>query len=436
MENDTDVKSLEVLRKLGLTEDMVRDHVIQPDHVKAAALRIDLRDVGDGHDDPSSPPPPSGLLYRLNVQKLRRDLHELLSPCVAGYSMQMRRYGRMVFDQQWNWSRWPENWPGDRGVRWASDIPMHVSSVSKLITAMAMTKLLESHNISPDAHIFPWLPKYWQKGPGVDRITFRQLLTHTSGLVLLDEPGNSDFLFMKSQVASGTVGKPGYRNMNFGLCRILISTIDAPYLFDLLGPSVTDAYWDLTTIRYYARYVAENIFAPAGVTSTLYHTENDAFAYPYPVTVPGWNSLDLSTMSGGVGWHLSVADLLDVMAAFRRRATIVNPVTAQTMLDRQFGLDYKKDTKLGRIYAKGGFWSFDEGRFVEQSNVFFLPKGMELAILANSPFCDPNTGFMDKVLAVIEDNIESTLFTLTVATVGALAGFALLQHSRARRRRR
>src|SRR6185436_2870837 len=192
-------------------------------------------------------------------------------------------------------------------------------------------------------------------------------------------------------------------------------------------PGVTDAYWDLTTIRYYARYVSENIFAPAGVTSTFGHIGNNALAYPYPANVPGWSSGDLSTMSGGVAWHLSVDDLLSVMAAFRRRGTIVDPARAQAMLDRQFGLDVKKDTALGRIYAKGGFWSFDKGRFVEQSNVFFLPKGMELVVLANSPFCKPDTGFMGKVLEAIEANIESNLFTLVVAASSALAAFALLR---------
>jgi CubicO group peptidase (beta-lactamase class C family) len=432
MEGHAEIRSVEILRKLGLTEDMVRDHVIRPDHVKAAALRIELHDVGEGDDDSSDPLPPSGLFYRLNVQKLSRDLHDLLSVCVVGYSMQLRRYGRTLFDQQWNWSKTPE----DGGVPWASDIPMHVASVSKLITAMAMTKLLYSRNISPDAHIWPWLPKYWHKGPGVEKITFRQLLTHTSGLGLVDEPGPSDFEFMKNQIAIGTVGKPGYRNMNFGLCRILISTIDAPFLFDLLSAGVTDAYWDLTTIRYYVRYVSENIFAPAGVTSTLDHTGDNALAYPYPASVPGWSSGDLSTMSGCVAWHLSVDDLLVVMAAFRRRGVIVDSARAQTMLDRKFGLDVKRDTALGRIYAKGGFWSFDHGRFVEQSNAFFLPKGMELVVLANSPFCKPDTGFMDKVLAAIEDNIENALLTLTVTAVSVIAAFALFRNARAPKHRR
>ena len=79
------------------------------------------------------------------------------------------------------------------------------------------------------------------RGPGIDRLTFRQLLTHTSGLVALNEPGAADYPFMKNQIAIGVVGAMGYRNMNYGLCRILISTIDAPFLFDLL-PTVDDIY--------------------------------------------------------------------------------------------------------------------------------------------------------------------------------------------------
>lgn len=428
MQDRDGVRLVEILHKLGLTEEMVRRHEFRPANVREADLRVELHEIGDGRGDPDGPPPPSGRLYRLNVQKLDRELHALLSGCVAGYSMRLRRHGRTVIDRQWNWAQMP----GDGDVRWASGVPMHVASVSKLITAMAMTKLLHSRNISPDARILPWLPNYWHKGPGVDRLTFRQLLTHTSGLVLLDEPGPSDFQFMKDQIALGTVGGPGYRNINYGLCRILISTIDAPFLFDLLPALASDAYWDLTTIQYYALYVKQNIFAPAGVTSTFDHAGDNALAYPYPpndpagAPVPGWNSGDVSTMSGCAAWHLSVDDLLDVMAAFRRGGSIVDPARAQAMLDRQFGLDWKADTALGRIYAKGGWWSPDrEARVVEQSNVFFLPKGMELAILANSPFCQPNRGFMGRVLQTIEDNIEINPLTIAVAAVGAIGAFKL-----------
>jgi hypothetical protein len=56
-------------------------------------------------------------------------------------------------------------------------------------------------------------------------------------------------------------------------------------------------------------------------------------------------------MSGCVAWHLSVEDLLTVMAGFRRHGTIVDPARAQPILDRKFGLDVTRDMALGRIYA-------------------------------------------------------------------------------------
>lgn len=118
-------------------------------------------------------------------------------------------------------------------------------------------------------------------------------------------------------------------------------------------------------------------------------------------------------MSGGVGWHLSTAGLLDVMDTFRRRGTIVSQTQAQAMLENKFGLDldFPQDTNLGRIYAKGGFWG-DNGR-IQQTNAYFLPKGMELVILANSPFCKPNQeGFMPDVTRAIEKNIRFDLLSV------------------------
>lgn len=119
MSDHAELNPTEVLHRLGLTEEMVRAHVMRPDHVMNATLGFDLRRPADATDDPSNPPPPSGLLYRLNTDKLRRDLHGLLSFCLAGYSMQLRRYGRVVFDDQWNWSKTPV----DGEVSWDGGSP-------------------------------------------------------------------------------------------------------------------------------------------------------------------------------------------------------------------------------------------------------------------------------------------------------------------------
>ena len=62
---------------------------------------------------------------------------------------------------------------------------MHVASVSKLMTAMAMMVLFRDHPIFDppwDAPIYDYLPNYWEKGPNIGNITFRNLFNHTAGL--------------------------------------------------------------------------------------------------------------------------------------------------------------------------------------------------------------------------------------------------------------
>jgi CubicO group peptidase (beta-lactamase class C family) len=114
-----------------------------------------------------------------------------------------------------------------RSRRLVTDVRMHVASCSKLITAIALTKLLNDSRLSYDTPIVGFLPSYWAKGPNVNTITFRHLMTHTSGLGVAGQ-SDSDFEFMKTRVAAGGVPAPApymYQNMNFGLCRILIATI-------------------------------------------------------------------------------------------------------------------------------------------------------------------------------------------------------------------
>ena len=78
---------------------------------------------------------------------------------------------------------------------------MHVASLSKIVTAIAMTKLLGEAGISPNTPIIDYLPAYWVKGPAVDYMTFFNLLAHTSGLAFQTTNSRSDFEWMKEQIA-------------------------------------------------------------------------------------------------------------------------------------------------------------------------------------------------------------------------------------------
>jgi hypothetical protein len=307
-------------------------------------------------------------------------------------------------------------------ISWSADPPMHVASVSKLITAMAMTRALRDYQISADAAIGGYLPYFWTQGPNIGKITFRQLLTHTSGIT----SGAADYLSMKTQVNQGVdasaIGVYAYANMNFSLCRMLLATIlmlVVSYRYEGVadtsqppggehspeygGPfpptlqpiksirEVTfvnqwpsdDNSRDWLSIQTYQSYVVEKVLI-GGEAHRLAHAAGDALAYAYPKqpNQNGWNSGDLSTGVGAYGWHFSTTDLLKAMGDFRRGGMILTQQDAQQMLDDSFGIDWIQNDGAGNFYEKNGLWT--DGQRTEQATVFFLPNQTELVVLVNS----------------------------------------------------
>jgi CubicO group peptidase (beta-lactamase class C family) len=380
--------ALDQIRGVDLDEATVRDHVMWPDYLQEASSDRGPEDV----------PvkrllwPPVPVFYEFDAPGFIRALEEQLTGNVAGYSIRLTENGSTIALADQNWAKGPQDGSED----WTPDTRMHVASLSKIMTAVAMTRLLGEAGISPGTPIIDYLPGYWAKGQNVGQITFAELMTHTSGLAFGATNSRSDFEWMKSQIAAGTchIGEYSYQNMNFGLCRILLATIKGNIPVDwtvpgwlgwLFGPEFTDIFWDLITVRAYASYVANQVFAPAGVTGPDFtHDAADALAYNFPVTGNGWSSGDLTSMAGGAAWHMSVDEVLKVMATFRRGGTIVSTAQAQVMLDDGFGIDWSVLTPLGRYYAKNGIWSNNSGQR-EQGVAFFLPLNMELVVLVNSP---------------------------------------------------
>jgi CubicO group peptidase (beta-lactamase class C family) len=368
--------------------------------------------------------------HHLNVSAFGAALHDALKDNVAGYTVQLRQHGKAIFTKEWQWAKRPQ----DGSETWTPDVQLHVASVSKLITAIAMTLLLSENSISPDAQIIDFLPDYWVKGPNIQFITFRNLMNHTSGLSAVDV---IDFQIIKAAIASGIsldqnavnhLGKYAYHNLNFGLCRILLTVINGninkatsfPLFFN-------DQIWDMVTVAGYVQYAQTKVFQPAGVSdSTLDHPGSAGLAYKSSVdTAAGWNSGSLESVSGAAGWHLSVDDVLDVMGQFRRGGGILTPRAAQDMLDNGFGVDPfvipPPDVRIppglltpaGELYCKNGRWydSTPNGR-EEQSLAYFLPGDIELVVLANSPVASlggPEQFFRDVVTQVYLNNLTTQL---------------------------
>ena len=391
---------------MPLDEARIRAHALRPAQVRGVVSSRGLQDIALApllgtdwlvDDD----------LYHFDVDTFRSELQTALAG-VSGYVVGLHRHGRPLLQLEVDWAKRPGN--GDQA--WSSSVKMHVASLSKLVTAIAVTRLLRDHGIDVDTPVSAFLPTTWSQGPHVAEITFRHLLTHRSGFST--GGSGSDYALMRQQVADGVsaVGGYDYENLNFGLCRILLATVSGAVptsqVFTLAGTTAfNDVIWDLVTIEAYSTYVRDVVLTPAGVVgATLTHEPAHALAYRQPLNQAGWDSGDLTTMSGGAGWHLSVDDVLAVLGTLRRSGMILTLDQAQAMLDDSLGIDEIVSSRLGLTYRKDGRWTSSEGH-TEQSVLVVLPRDMELVVFVNSPVGAPAMNLSRLVMRAYTAAVQS-----------------------------
>ncbi|MCB0703728.1 MAG: beta-lactamase family protein [Saprospiraceae bacterium] len=194
-----------------------------------------------------------------------------------------------------------------------------VHSMTKTITAAAMVHALEANGISVDAFIAPYLPERWELSPEVDDITFRELLTHKSGL-----RGTRDsYESMKTYMEAGGFSTKdvstsvGYANVNFTLMRILIpmtSPIVNPALNDVLNTQGGESFDNMVSQGYIA-YVRNTVLIPAGVDEEvgpyLWDTDEAEATRNYNFSnqsLNGYIHTDQTLLTGAGGWYMNTHD--------------------------------------------------------------------------------------------------------------------------------
>jgi CubicO group peptidase (beta-lactamase class C family) len=230
----------------------------------------------------------------------------------------------------------------------ANNVPFHMASISKVLTTVAALQILTFHGLSVDAFIAPYLPSDWVKGPGVvstptvPGITFRQLLTHSAGLL----NDAMTYTEIQQQIQLGIVqaskSTPTYRNINFALFRILLPLIQATGP----NPSFVDpgpAGRDITTQNYYATYMNQHVFQPLGIfDATLNGTTSPPFAlyYPFPAgSATGQAPGNWTALAGGGGWNLSTAEIYRVLSSLGSDNVLLSDGQKTQMNDGCLGWD-------------------------------------------------------------------------------------------------
>jgi CubicO group peptidase (beta-lactamase class C family) len=243
----------------------------------------------------------------------------------------------------------------ESGRALTTDTPMSVQSITKSVTAWGVMRLREKGLIDLDAPVSQYL-KSWQfplTDYPTEKITVRQLLSHTSGMPLGDftniySPGEE--MPSNREVMTGEavlMREPGtgfsYSNTGYNLLEILIE--------DVTGQS-------------FSEYLRTEVLLPLGMERSFF--DIDTAAKPYPPT--GYNLrgepvpvyLYPSKASGGL-----FATAHDI-ARFAAAGMQENPVLSGESMKLLYAPQSHKIGIYGLIFEAYGF-----GHYIEK-----LPNGM------------------------------------------------------------
>lgn len=220
-------------------------------------------------------------------------------------------------------------------IPFENDFRMQVASVSKPITAVAVLNLLEDlPNVHEGSPIYPYLPSRWKLGPNMQNLTFENLLTHKSGLIVAGHP--HDFWDLKDLVEGGlNEGERGnvykYDNSNYALFRIIIPILAGK----ITREQANTGNGQLAAI--FIDYVNDEIFGKANLDEAFCKPTDSPVKYYNCATNQIDNAGDHSDRCGAYGWHLSAFDLGAFMAHLRYDDNILKPETRDLMDQKRLG---------------------------------------------------------------------------------------------------
>lgn len=317
-----------------------------------------------------------------DLKKVMTGIEGELEGRTTGFAIAIRRHGELVLSTSGGWATFA---PAPREMDSRVRIGLH--SCGKTLTAAAVVHALAAKGRSLDEPVHPFLPPMWELGPNVKALTFRMLLTHTSGL-----SGTHDAWDAMEQVLAKGIGKgphaPSYANINFSLFRIILPAVVSPGIYGgkpgMLGAMNGSAF---------VTYVQRHILKPCGVEGPdVGHTGPGPATRYYNFQKPSVSFAALPAkkarpLSGAGWWAMSVREFSKVIDGLRRDLvagvwdTMVSEA-APNAPDSRLGM-YRHQGKAGDYFDHNGGVTNGAGAGGFADWMAF-PDGVTVVIAANS----------------------------------------------------
>ena len=264
---------------------------------------------------------------------------------------------------------------------------MHIASISKTITTIAALRALQdTPGVGPNSSFVSYLPPGWSPGPGMNGLTFTNLLRHESGF---DFPaGQSRFYHadLRSLITAGVVGDSSnavYNNSHHSMFRLIIPNLVGAS--PVSGESEEEFY-----ARAFSDYVDSVVFDPLQINASHVPPPTPALYYAFPHN----NAAGLGTGAnwtytadpGGYGWYLSAVDLVKILVYLHETEELISEAMREIMNQDEMGYWNSRTGEHGRYLMKGGSWGYTVDSVLQgtQSIAGRFPFGVTVAVIANS----------------------------------------------------
>ena len=313
---------------------------------------------------------------------LAAQLENLLGDEVMGYAYSVLRNGALVHEGEGGLARNE----ADGGIAMTVFTPMHVASISKFITTVATIKLLDEYQIPLDSSVEAFFPDDWEIGPGIDNLSFLELISQQAGL---NHYGTNRFDAnvydsLKFIVAAGAEqGKfRFYNNNHHSLMRVILPVLDD------MHTGAINTYTPVTTGLLYEDLVNRLLFEPYGITAGLnasplgvaraYTSANDNNA-------GSGAFIDFTQVGAAYGWHISVADLTTLWQKVWHTEEIIDAEVREVMKENFAGLFDSFSRNGDFYYVKTGLWwySFSTEQQIQTVAIHF-PDNVDVILFTNS----------------------------------------------------
>ena len=272
------------------------------------------------------------------------------------------------------------------------DTQSSTASTVKTISAAIMLHVLHKRGIPLTAKVEPYLPACWKRGPRIGELTFRQILTHTSGLEEAASKigvscGDDPWKCLARVIELGSTGVKtrNYNNYNFALLRILAPFALAPENSRAVVKA-SNCTKDAVELNYgfsnvFQTYAMNVFFRPAGIEDGFGKLPNHAYLYesddPKEEGVPVAGAME----KVGAG-YMAVSAPQFVRFLAELEAGTYGAWVRDTMKAELMGFDPGGSFKgnLGWYYAKNG--GCPSGACAAQAVMF--PNGVQAYVMVNS----------------------------------------------------